>query len=236
MIHRPFLVTAASQPDTSIFETSVRTCLDAARQTVQLIYQTFINRPFFRTWWYNTTYAFNAASVILYSLVSRFQAESSQELLLDVEKALKVFQAMEGISVARRCAELTKEILDVVRVAYQNDLGLKPETDQQQQALEQVWYQPTRPATNQLDKNELLQASGPQQALPPTPFAPTNEQMQWDANTGQDDFFANIMDLNILDSFGANLMGFGGDFDMDLDGAEVDLGFNMDEMTSYGKT
>ena len=235
MIHRPFLVTAANQQGIGIFETNVRTCLDAARQTVHLLYQTFINHTFFRTWWYNTTYASNATSVILYVLVTGLHRGSSEDLLLDVEKTLKIFQAMDAISIARRCAKLTKEILEIARMALQKE-GRPLPADQQERPSRHTPFQPVQPAVGYLpgtDYPELPPAQ--QQIVHPGFLIPTDGQMQWDGLTdfsntaGNDDFFGNIMDANILDSFGASLIGFDGNFDLDFDPTGRDMGINMDE-------
>ncbi|KAJ9614973.1 hypothetical protein H2200_001047 [Cladophialophora chaetospira] len=230
MIHRPFLVTAACQQNAGILETNVRTCLDAARETVELLYHTFINRTFIRTWWYNTTYAFNAASVILYVLVTGLHRGSSKDLLLDVEKTLKIFQAMDVISIARRCAKLTEEILQVARMVLQNE-GHRLPLNPQQPAVTQTMAQPI---ADQLLGAEPSELPRKQQVLQPVSLGPTNTQMQWnDSNDfsdtlSNDNFFANLMDEDILDSFGANLIGFGSDMNFDSDAAGRDMGFYME--------
>jgi hypothetical protein len=53
-------------------------------------------------------------------LVSPLRKGSTEELLSDVEKTLKIFQAMNGIGVARRCAELTQEIFDVAKSSLED--------------------------------------------------------------------------------------------------------------------
>ena len=239
MIHRPFLLAAAAQEQAGIFRLNVQTCLDAARQTVQLLYQTFINRPFFRTWWYNTTYAFNAASVILYVLVTGIHEGSANELLFDVEMALKIFQAMDGIRIARRCADLTQEILECAKMALQDEKsGRIPTTypsrnrglSQQRQDVANCFVDPALPPTQPLRQPPPAQADTLLTATGLT---------QWDSNTNfsypsNDDFFATITDVNILDSFGANLMGFEGNLPLGLDGSGEELGLNMDDVSSYG--
>lgn len=42
---------------------------------------------------------------------------SREDLLLDVEKSLEIFEAMNQVTVARRCAELTQEVLEIARRA-----------------------------------------------------------------------------------------------------------------------
>ncbi len=50
LIHRPFLVAAAYRYKSTAFASNINFCLDASRKTIHLLYDTFVNRPFFRTW------------------------------------------------------------------------------------------------------------------------------------------------------------------------------------------
>lgn len=52
--------------------------------------------------------------VILHLILLEFPKVSKEELIEDVEKSLEIFSAMNFV-VARRCAELTKEILAVAK-------------------------------------------------------------------------------------------------------------------------
>lgn len=65
--------------------------------------------------WYNTTYALNAAIIILYVVFQGLHNSSDQELLKDVEKSIEIFQAMDDVIVARNCARLIQEVLDIAR-------------------------------------------------------------------------------------------------------------------------
>lgn len=40
-----------------------------------------------------------------------------EQLLLEVEKSLEIFYAMNQVTVARRCAEITQEVLEIARRA-----------------------------------------------------------------------------------------------------------------------
>ena len=206
LIHRYFLVAAAYQGSSSQFVANIDHCLDASRETIHLLYDTFMNRPFFRTWWYNTTYAFNAITIILYVLVSHLQKGSSEELLKEVEKSLKIFQAMDGIAVARRCAELTQEIYDVANLSVEI-------RQQQSQALVLVGvYDGTAQAWVQ-------EAFAPQLML---------DRQHWraiDSSDMQSDFFTSLMDPNIFDNFGTSLA------NMDLDLASFE---NADLFRDFG--
>ena len=206
LIHRPFLVAAAYQGSSSQFSANIRHCLDSSRETIHLLYDTFMNRPFFRTWWYNTTYAFNAITIILYVLVSHLQKGSSEELLQVVEKSLKIFQAMDGIAVARRCAELTQEIFDVAKRSIQA---------QQNQTQ----------APNLGGTGDGLVEENAQIAVAPRAVPDGDAWGDLDASNLQNDFFASLMNPNILDNFGANLA----NMDMDLASFE-----NVDFFRDFG--
>jgi hypothetical protein len=206
LIHRPFLVAAAYQGSSSHFSANIQHCLGSSRETIHLLYDTFMNRPFFRTWWYNTTYAFNAITIILYVLVSHLQKGSSEELLKVVEKSLKIFQAMDGIAVARRCAELTQEIFDVAKMSVQAQQN-------------QTHASSLAGAGDGLVKENVQVAVAPQ-AVP--------DGDVWgglDASNLQNDFFASLVNPNILDNFGANLA------HMDLDLASFE---NIDFFRDFG--
>ncbi|KAL1882376.1 hypothetical protein Plec18167_002792 [Paecilomyces lecythidis] len=115
VINRPFLVALDSGGDFSEFSQNVDFCLDAARQTILLIHNAFVNRTYLRTWWYCTTYTLYANMIILYFLLMQFPRVAGEELVTDVEKSLEILTAMRQVVVARRCAELTKEILAVAK-------------------------------------------------------------------------------------------------------------------------
>ena len=65
--------------------------------------------------WYNTTYALYGAMILLHLILASFPGIPEDELLLDVEKSLDIFESMKNIIVARRCAEMIREVLDVTR-------------------------------------------------------------------------------------------------------------------------
>jgi len=53
--------------------------------------------------------------IILHLILLEFPKVSGEELIDDVEKSLEIFEAMRSVIVARRCAELTREMLGVAR-------------------------------------------------------------------------------------------------------------------------
>ena len=53
--------------------------------------------------------------ILLHLILASFPGIPEDELLLDVEKSLDIFESMKDITVARRCAEMIREVLDVTR-------------------------------------------------------------------------------------------------------------------------
>jgi hypothetical protein len=53
--------------------------------------------------------------ILLHLILSNFPGLPDEELLEDVEKSLEIFSSMDDIIVARRCAEMLREVLDVAR-------------------------------------------------------------------------------------------------------------------------
>ncbi|PWY92713.1 hypothetical protein BO70DRAFT_328052 [Aspergillus heteromorphus CBS 117.55] len=115
LIHRPFLAASASSTESSSRLQHLHTCLDAARTSIQMQYESFLHRIYIRTWWYNTTYALYGAMILLHLVLSGFPSIRDDDLLIDVEKSLDIFESMNNIVVARRCAEMIREVLEVAR-------------------------------------------------------------------------------------------------------------------------
>ncbi|CAI7564925.1 unnamed protein product [Penicillium palitans] len=117
LIHRPFLVAATANTGTSSPDLSVHlhTCLTAARMSINMQYESFMHMIYIRTWWYNTTYALYGSMILLHLILSNYPGLPDDELLEDVEKSLEIFSSMGDIVVARRCAEMLREVLEVAR-------------------------------------------------------------------------------------------------------------------------
>ncbi|KAJ5720363.1 transcriptional regulator family: Fungal Specific TF [Penicillium malachiteum] len=115
LIHRPFFVASTSNTDSSEFRQHLNICIEAARSSIKMQYESFMHRIYIRTWWYNTTYALYGSMILLHLILSNFPGLPDEELLEDVEKSLEIFSSMDDIIVARRCAEMLREVLDVAR-------------------------------------------------------------------------------------------------------------------------
>lgn len=50
LIHRPFLIAAATGNTAGVFSEHVKLCIEASRWTIGLLYSAYTNRPYFRTW------------------------------------------------------------------------------------------------------------------------------------------------------------------------------------------
>ncbi|KAK8112025.1 uncharacterized protein PG998_008482 [Apiospora kogelbergensis] len=85
---------------------AVRKCLDSAKQTISIIYQTYEHNDFFRTWFYNTTYTVFAASIILVYVNQEHLESEVLPLLQVVDMAVEILEAMDECVVAMQAAKL----------------------------------------------------------------------------------------------------------------------------------
>ncbi|KAJ5549339.1 transcriptional regulator family: Fungal Specific TF [Penicillium frequentans] len=115
LIHKPFLVASTTNAESCEFRQHLHICLEAARVSIKMQYESFMHRIYIRTWWYNTTYALYGSMILLHLILSNFPGLPDEELLEDVEKSLAIFSSMDDIIVARRCAEMLREVLEVAR-------------------------------------------------------------------------------------------------------------------------
>lgn len=123
VLHRPFLQLSMSRTSTAM-SCHVDSCLDAARDTVRVMYDAYTSRHYFRTWWYNSTYTLYAGMIILYIVMLDYAAVSSNALVEDVTKALDILQSMEESIIARRSANLIREGLEVAQ-AFTKDREMR---------------------------------------------------------------------------------------------------------------
>ncbi|PLN82278.1 fungal-specific transcription factor domain-domain-containing protein [Aspergillus taichungensis] len=137
LIHRPFLAGATANTESPVLHQHLHPCLEAARNSIQVQYESFVHRMYFRTWWYNTTYALYGAMILLHIVLSGFPGIDDDALLQEVDKAVEIFESMKNILVARRCAEMIREVSDVARACLarrgavvpptQPDFGIQPD-------------------------------------------------------------------------------------------------------------
>jgi hypothetical protein len=216
LVHRPFLAAPMSRAKAQM-SSHVDLCLDAARDTIRVIYDAYANRHYFRTWWYNSTYTLYAGMIVLYVVMLDHTAVSSNELLDDVIKARDILQSMEEAIVARRSANLIREGLEVARacVQYRQNLSAQPDGTRPDQDFDG--------SQGQVDLNNITFNAG-------TDFSRT---LFSNAVPSQDPgpLLASLIDPNLLQDFtaGDNNMLAGLEFsgfpfdDLYRDGLDVDL-------------
>ncbi|KXJ91055.1 hypothetical protein Micbo1qcDRAFT_195860 [Microdochium bolleyi] len=115
LLHRPFLISAATKANHERYAVHIQSCVEASKSTINLLYDSFASRPWFRSWWYNSSYALDASMVLLYVVLSNMQPEPAQVLLAAAEKSIEIFRAMDRIAVTRKCAEITTEVLGIAK-------------------------------------------------------------------------------------------------------------------------
>ena len=110
-------------------EVHTAACLDGARKTIELLYESYTHRHYFRTWYYNSTYTLYASMIVLYVILINYAHVPVVELIRDVEKSLDILQAMENVKVAHRCANLIREVLEVVQRQLKTNQVVPPQKD-----------------------------------------------------------------------------------------------------------
>lgn len=182
ILHRPFL--AGLPNDTELNKQAhVSLCLAAARETIFLLHESYKTRHYFRTWWYNSTYALYAGMIVLYVMMFG-QCDVPHDVLeRDVIQSQNVLRSMEEASVARRSADLMTEVLDVARSYTQQGSGAFPAESMEMQSAHQCAKEPSWHMT-------AASHDSPEGLFP-------------DTESGQDPsaMFASITDLDTLMDF-----------------------------------
>lgn len=190
LAHRLFLTTRKNDTQVNTSD-HVAQCLEAARETIQILHVAYAHRHYFRTWWYNSTYTLYAGMIVLYVVMLRATAVRSEELLDDVIKAQSILQSMQEASVALRSAELLQEGLHIARSCIQRDMA--PGTP-----LDGVR---TYEATDWLRTQPYYCEGGTDadHGVPQTPFAINSY------GTDPDPLFASLIDPGLLQDFTTGL-------------------------------
>lgn len=135
-IFRPFLAYLTLTPQSEggktrapeaqrLLEMAAKKCLDSARKTVDIIYETFRQYSFFRCWWYNTTYIMFAVTNILLPLsrksLSFLNPMETNLLIESVNKSIEILEAMDESVVAQESVEIVKNHLRDYGADINND-------------------------------------------------------------------------------------------------------------------
>lgn len=177
ILHRPFLSDLTAS-DLLERQKHIDLCLAAARKTIQVLYDAYANKHYFRTWWYNSTYTLYAGMIVLYVIMLGHSTVADDLLLDDVKKSRDILRSMEEASVARRSADLLTEVLEVATAyTYQ-----KKDTRTELSAI--------IPAGDAADDQTRQGPSGFPNDISSTNFAQDPEA-----------FMASLIDPNILQDF-----------------------------------
>ncbi|PKS06012.1 hypothetical protein jhhlp_007846 [Lomentospora prolificans] len=102
----------ASIPRCSEF---IQKCLEAAKRTIETIYQTYQHHDFFRTWFYNTTYTVFAASILLVYVTQEPPSPATSSTLDFVSMAIEILETMDECVVAVNAARMLQRVLQRVK-------------------------------------------------------------------------------------------------------------------------
>ncbi|KAF2427355.1 hypothetical protein EJ08DRAFT_354842 [Tothia fuscella] len=179
LLHRPFLIASANESDQALYTVHVHACVAASVDTIQSLYEMYKYRPYFRTWWYNTTYTLYASMILLYVVLTNTLAVDRQYAIQAVEKSLEIFNAMNMVGVARRCADITTEVLAMAKKSTIEGHG------------------------------ESSSASVPvAEGFVPPSLAPGAVENQFDFDLSAENPYASLVDPNIMDGFAEFQTGF----------------------------
>ncbi|KDN67452.1 hypothetical protein CSUB01_06468 [Colletotrichum sublineola] len=101
------------QADPNMISRHVTSCIEAATETIKFMHTSYLHRPYIRTWWYNCMYLLDACMVLLHVLISNICPFPADEVMENIELSLEIFRAMKMLAVARRCADIVRELLHV---------------------------------------------------------------------------------------------------------------------------
>lgn len=124
--------------------------------------------------------------ILLYVVLTNMQSVDRQYCIQAVEKSLEIFNAMNMVGVARRCAEITTEVLELAK---------KPATEVGEQKLPDVAATPVTSAGGFAASNLMLGGPG-------------GLGESFGIDLSKEDLYASLVDPNIMDGFADFESGF----------------------------
>ena len=103
--------------ESEIYPDHVEKGVSAASSTIHHLHETFLHRHYFRSWWYNSTYALFASMILLYYILKNPKNDNVPSVSADIELSIEVFNAMGHHRVAKRCLELVSEVFELAKRA-----------------------------------------------------------------------------------------------------------------------
>lgn len=200
------------------YQAHTAACLDGARKTIDLLYQAYTHRHYFRTWYYNSTYTLYASMLVLYAILINYQPVSRVDLIHDVEKSLEILRAIEHITVAKRCAFLIREVLEVAERQQKSDEAVNSQKDKGRDVMDETTYDGDDRSSGDNWAQGLLQSATPHLMYTHNGFGdlPVRRDFNEPTDTSRNNLLASLMDPVVLEDFATDLY------------ADQDLDFNID--------
>lgn len=113
LLFASFLTAATSieQPSSSVYHENISKCIESAKQTIEIIYDTYRHHDFFRTWYYNTTYTIFAVSILLVYIMQEASDSEKSGLFGYVEMSIEILETMDDCVVAKKAAKMIQRAL-----------------------------------------------------------------------------------------------------------------------------
>jgi hypothetical protein len=108
LLFASFLTAAASveKQSPNLYSENISKCLESAKETIEIIYETYLHHDFFRTWFYNTTYTLFAVSIILVYIMQEASESEKSSLFGYVEMSIEILETMDDCIVAKNAAKM----------------------------------------------------------------------------------------------------------------------------------
>lgn len=117
LLFRPFLSMLTGDAGTPLppgIAEAVEKCITSAKRTIEVVHEAMIANSFFRTWWDNTMYILFATAVLLLH-TSRDRQSQWPAIAPQVDIAVDILEAMDECMVARKSANIIRQMLAQVK-------------------------------------------------------------------------------------------------------------------------
>lgn len=145
--------------------------------------------------------------LVLYVVLINYPHVSSAELIQDVEKSLDILHAMDNVKVAKRCANLISEVLEVVKRQPRTFPDIPNEGEDPtgsatnvmhsgRSRYDKVWIDLGSNATGLAFQNNATAQN----------LSPTSQDIHETADTTRNDLLASLMDPVALEGFATDVI------------------------------
>lgn len=197
LLHRPFLIYLTPSSEHQVNPSHTESCIEASQSTIATLYDAFLMRPWFRTWWYNSTYVLYATMVLLYAVLSGTHGLGDGGLLKDAQRGLQILEAMQSNPVAARCAAVIREVLDITEAVLVHRQSARASSTVTNSLLSLDHQNATSSTDSDFPQALLIRNNGTDLAVSPT----WNGQFDLDMGDFEDQTrLWNLVDPAFLDS------------------------------------